>query len=317
MGRYQDNRQLQFEWKPPRTPSIPGSSNRQCINCGKDLSLEPAIMKGLAAFLCFPCRYHFDQEEAKSGFVYGSDWVTAYNLYIDDCRSYRQKLISYSKTRIGYETAFREWQEKCEEIKRKKSRDIATFSIVAKVALLISGAAALVLLCGLSDAYRLLLFLPIIVGMLVLFRLRRMRLAPIEAPPAPRRPAKPVAPEEPLRYRLFRFSDMRVVFDGNKAADGDLAFVTVPGYPPDWETRAARCIQRDDYKCRLCGSEQHQDFPLLVHHVVPVIQEPIHSLQNFLTVCEACHDECHKHLAHLTVEVVKPTATDTDKPNNS
>ena len=78
----------------------------------------------------------------------------------------------------------------------------------------------------------------------------------------------------------------RVVIDSSCVWDGDPECVQFKkGYPPDWSERQARCLRRDLYQCRLCGSKER----LHVHHVKPISFGGTHTMQNLITLCSRCH----------------------------
>jgi hypothetical protein len=113
-------------------------------------------------------------------------------------------------------------------------------------------------------------------------------------------------PVEPTHDEWYRYSDLKVVFDGNPAANLDSSLVDLPNdYPPDWESRAERCRERDGNQCRICGPIRSPNSPLNVHHVVPIPAEGNHSLQNLLTVCVNCHKKCHEYIRHATPIALK------------
>ncbi|WP_245180738.1 HNH endonuclease [Haloarcula amylovorans] len=70
-------------------------------------------------------------------------------------------------------------------------------------------------------------------------------------------------------------------------------------YGPGWNQIRRRAVERDDYRCRLCGTGraelgQNPD----VHHIIPVrwfadsddhTRIDAHTLDNVISLCRACH----------------------------
>jgi hypothetical protein len=88
-------------------------------------------------------------------------------------------------------------------------------------------------------------------------------------------------------------SDPVLVFESNPLADGNPAFVSFTGYPPDWDERRQRCLDRDGQRCRLCGAESR----LHIHHIKPISYGGTHTLQNLITLCYRCH-EIQRYFRH-------------------
>ena len=57
------------------------------------------------------------------------------------------------------------------------------------------------------------------------------------------------------------------------------------GKPSNWQQIIERVRNRDNERCRNCGSESD----LEVHHVVPVRRGGSHSISNLITLCHDCH----------------------------
>ena len=242
---------------------------RQCYKCGQDLTLEPAIKGFGGGLLCFPCRFWQDDEERKRGILLS-------NRFLQERERYRVEMERYMEDAQMLRIATAEYPQKCREYERQ--------------------------LAGYDSKWREYQQLGAFSKLLFKFRGASLPQEPI-APSPPLPLGGP--PIEPTRDDWYRYSDLKVVFDGNPKADLDSKCVyLLREYPPDWKRRRARCLERDMYRCRLCDAEGSKDFPLLVHHVIPVPADGNHSLQNLLTVCEVCHAECHIHLRHLTMKAL-------------
>jgi len=94
--------------------------------------------------------------------------------------------------------------------------------------------------------------------------------------------APPVAPSP--QSGLLR-SKPQLVFDEPTNQSGDSIYDRYNGYPPDWDRRKAACLSRDGHVCQLCGNRDR----LHVHHVWPVSYSSLHTPQNLITLCNACH----------------------------
>lgn len=62
------------------------------------------------------------------------------------------------------------------------------------------------------------------------------------------------------------------------------------GYGPDWHIQRTSCLQRDDYTCQECGSNDD----LEAHHWEPYRFCYDNSLDNLVTLCAPCHREMHE-----------------------
>ncbi|MEW6007412.1 MAG: HNH endonuclease [bacterium] len=105
-------------------------------------------------------------------------------------------------------------------------------------------------------------------------------------------------PEIPRKEPNTLLAMLDVVFDGE--LDGE--FLKFKGYPPDWKERQDKCLTRDGHKCRICGKTTR----LHIHHIMPISFGGIHSLQNLITLCYACHkkQEYYQHPS-LIMENIK------------
>jgi len=60
--------------------------------------------------------------------------------------------------------------------------------------------------------------------------------------------------------------------------------------------------ERDNYTCQKCGSTKGV---LEAHHIIPVSQDPLESmdLDNGVTLCNSCHKDIHKQPGCSCVEL--------------
>lgn len=65
-----------------------------------------------------------------------------------------------------------------------------------------------------------------------------------------------------------------------------------PTYPPDWEIRRRRILERDHYTCQKCGESEEL---LHVHHKKPIEDGGLHTSKNLICLCWHCHEEEHGH----------------------
>ena|GEM_PF-2159012 len=77
----------------------------------------------------------------------------------------------------------------------------------------------------------------------------------------------------------------------------DPAYADYPSeeYPPDWDARRRRVLERDANCCQSCGvrSTRVDDVWLEVDHVVPKADGGGHGLDNLQALCPRCHAEKH------------------------
>lgn len=66
-------------------------------------------------------------------------------------------------------------------------------------------------------------------------------------------------------------------------------------YPPDWEERRKKALNRDNYRCQSCAvrSTRVDDIELHVDHIVPKSDGGGHGLNNLQTLCVECHSSKH------------------------
>jgi 5-methylcytosine-specific restriction endonuclease McrA len=60
--------------------------------------------------------------------------------------------------------------------------------------------------------------------------------------------------------------------------------------PKEYATLCKSILQRDQWKCRSCGSRNS----LHIHHIVFRSQQGPDEAWNLITICNSCHDGVHK-----------------------
>lgn len=64
--------------------------------------------------------------------------------------------------------------------------------------------------------------------------------------------------------------------------------ICVGGYGSDWCLMRNFCRQRDNNRCRRCGSDQE----ITVHHIIPrKVNGGSNQLENLIVLCHQCHEE--------------------------
>jgi predicted restriction endonuclease len=63
--------------------------------------------------------------------------------------------------------------------------------------------------------------------------------------------------------------------------------------PETWEVIRQATLQRDGYRCRICGE---QDTTLQVHHLLELSRGGRTEASNLLTLCKDCHTKIHPWL---------------------
>lgn len=70
-------------------------------------------------------------------------------------------------------------------------------------------------------------------------------------------------------------------------------------YGKDWLIIREKVLQRDDYKCKVCGSSSTIQ-PLHVHHIQPfktfTTLEAANALSNLVTLCPSCHRQAEQNI---------------------
>ncbi len=86
----------------------------------------------------------------------------------------------------------------------------------------------------------------------------------------------------------------------NQETDG--IFVNWPTYPPDWQKRKSKVLERDRHHCTQCNwpiGFKRKCRELHVHHIKAISDGGNHSLENLTTLCSICHrkvDEKHRNI---------------------
>lgn len=66
-------------------------------------------------------------------------------------------------------------------------------------------------------------------------------------------------------------------------------------YGVNWTKQRRRCLDRDQFTCRVCGTEDNElDREPAVHHITPRSQfdgtpREMNALDNLITLCPECH----------------------------
>jgi HNH endonuclease len=222
---------------------------RQCYNCKKDISDEPAL-EGRSGLLCFPCKYRFDEAGGER--------------FVVDLQRYQKELAVWEPQ---YKSR---WQL------HRKMCDWSDFGIT-----LVSLCFFVFIICVGINGNLVMRFWPVLLTVSVLGIIIKMVFSVIakqySCPPPPAGPSEWKCPD----------SNPKIIIDSNYYVwDGDPECVQhANGYPPDWFERQYRCRKRDGHKCRLCGSSNN----LHIHHVKPISFGGTHTLQNLITLCRQCH----------------------------
>jgi len=62
-------------------------------------------------------------------------------------------------------------------------------------------------------------------------------------------------------------------------------------YGKGWRPVRAKALARDKRTCQACGAQRSR---MDVHHVVPFAVNPVHELDNLVTLCQRCHNRVHR-----------------------
>lgn len=211
--------------------------------------MEPSL-DGLNGLLCFPCRFKFDEEGGEA----------------------------FHDERAKFEIDFATWESKygTRWVRREHYRMLSD-----KCSLPASFAIFLLLFGLVIMQWSGAVFFGTVGGLIAFSFVsagitgRLLRKYNCPAPPKP-----------PSKDDYALFARPTLTLDDPTCGGLDPSLVNFSnGYPPDWAARQAKCIERDDHKCRLCGATE----TLHVHHVKPISFGGPHSLQNLITLCRKCH----------------------------
>jgi hypothetical protein len=279
--------------KPHAPDVLPLGSVRFCAKCSRDLSVEPAV-KEAEALLCFPCRVATDNGMNESRLIH-SEWyrkeLVRYQEELERQElEHRRNLAQFEKETAEWKANYAHRQLQWQKLERYLDAGWALGGGGVLVLALIYGFFRAGLWVEFIGPYLFWGCLAVLAGSAIAWL-----LGPPSAPVCPSPPSLPLKPQEDTSWR---FQNLVLLFDGNPFADGDSQFLDWPDYPPDWDKRKCRCLERDQRRCRICGSVDQPH----VHHVIPIYSSGNHSMQNLITVCDRCHGRCHTHLARLTVQ---------------
>ncbi len=109
-------------------------------------------------------------------------------------------------------------------------------------------------------------------------------------------------PEQQIETEAFRLTLGPALVDA-LAEEGVL--VAPLDYGPEWSEIRARMLERDGYRCRLCGQPASPERPLEVHHLTPLrtfmaeYARPMalrlaHAPENLLSLCSVCHHQVER-----------------------
>lgn len=79
-----------------------------------------------------------------------------------------------------------------------------------------------------------------------------------------------------------------------KAANLDSPY-SAQEYGVNWSKQRERCLERDDFECRVCGADRDElGRDLSVHHITPRSKfdgqpREMNALENLVTLCPSCH----------------------------
>lgn len=187
--------------------------SRSCSNCGDGLNDQPAL-EGINGWLCFPCRFRFDE----SG---GQEFVL--------------KAKEYQSASARWESVYRrQWNQFLE---RQRCADnfelvcgVATISSFLSWLVFKSIGLAAILAVGAAASW--------LASRIAIFAAERLWCEPPPSSPVPDQHAMSAKPQ--------------LLFDTSHARVGEPAWDTFNGYPPDWPKRQEFVLKRDRHQCRLC-----------------------------------------------------------------
>jgi hypothetical protein len=256
-------------------PSPEGCTQlRRCFNCGGDLTNEPAI-QGILGLLCFPCRYKIDRQG-------GEQFVAAYGEHVNQVPAWK----------AGYGKPWQVFQGVRPFIEKSAWTPIVVLAIVCF--------SAACLFAIIDSVFEVEVGWPVNPGTLLILAVLILAIYLIggigDISQAATKDSSP--PLSAVRSKDLDAleSNPEIVLDPSCTMDGEPDCVYHrASYPPDWNKRSKKCLERDGHRCRICGATD----PLRVCHVKPVAYGGTHSLQNLITLCDSCHAGLAywKHLA--------------------
>jgi len=58
----------------------------------------------------------------------------------------------------------------------------------------------------------------------------------------------------------------------------------------NWHKQRKKALERDNYKCQVCGVlQEDMNRELTIHHIIPYHEGGTNDLENLITVCMSCH----------------------------
>ena len=67
----------------------------------------------------------------------------------------------------------------------------------------------------------------------------------------------------------------------------------------EWQKLRLQVLNRDDFKCRLCGAKDKQ---LHIHHIYYIKDKKIYDydIESLISLCSDCHKVAHNELAKIS-----------------
>ena len=92
---------------------------------------------------------------------------------------------------------------------------------------------------------------------------------------------------------IIRESFRNIVRGAHKVLGLDSPY-SAKEYGPNWTKQRRKCLERDEYTCRVCGVEDTElDRGVAVHHITPRRMYDDNweqnELSNLITLCPSCH----------------------------
>ena len=79
-------------------------------------------------------------------------------------------------------------------------------------------------------------------------------------------------------------------------------------YGTNWTKQRQKCLKRDNYSCRVCGTSQYEiDREPAVHHITPRslfegTPHEMNALSNLVTLCPGCHGKLEGKYSNCDVD---------------
>ena len=94
--------------------------------------------------------------------------------------------------------------------------------------------------------------------------------------------------EKKLIFYQIKISDLYDKLDSLKKTASQI-YDLILTYPPDWDYRREKVIERDGNRCSNCGEHTH----LHLHHLVSLSKGGNNKIENLKLLCADCHSEEH------------------------